>query len=820
MRNKRYLGLFVIILTVFFICPVHGQNIFPIQQEGSVADTAREAVVTPIALDNINNASAKAFTLFSQAGADRLTVTDRTLLSGLADSITKKTGKLFADTAGVNFDRISFRDLDQLQNRLLLQQDEIADMQRRINDHFRTLQAWKQSLQKSRERWALTLQRSAPEDLPPAIASRISNVISSNDSIRRILQNDIDFLLTQSDKVTGSQIRLDRFRDDLVGYGKISGSKVFRRDMPPVWSMFSVSDTLQEVGHWQNFRTGFRSDSRKLVEKSSGRLVFIAALFLFLLSLVFWLKLTVKNLDIKERTVFLSLYVNEIFQKPVEVALLVGLYIGWLVIPDMPASYASMMAIVSVYAILRIALDILPQGYRKFMIGFAIAYILFRFYNLFYDQHIFSRLILMAAQTVTLVYLVVFINSRRLIYSAKRKAFSYILSVLAVIYLIFMTVAFAGNLFGILSFSEYLSGGIIKSGFMVISTYVGFHVTAALVYLVIASAPLRRSNIIREQSAYIFGKIYSFLRLLFILAWIFVALDQFHVRDAVVAWGETFFTRQISIGKAAFSLINIVLFVFVIWLSMLVSRIVRHILKEEVFPRVKVERGIPGTIIMLVRIALITIGFLLAAAAAGMKLSSLTIIIGAFSVGIGFGLQNIFNNLVSGLILAFERPIKEGDTVEVNSLLGVVLKIGIRSSVVRTYDGAEVIVPNGSLISNDLINWTLSDAQRRVDIRVGVAYGTDPEKVLEILLKAAREHPNAIADPAPRAFFLGFGDSSLDFRLLAWTDLDHRLEMESEIKVAINKAIIEAGIEIPFPQTDLHIRSVDPEAGDRLRSKK
>jgi potassium-dependent mechanosensitive channel len=112
----------------------------------------------------------------------------------------------------------------------------------------------------------------------------------------------------------------------------------------------------------------------------------------------------------------------------------------------------------------------------------------------------------------------------------------------------------------------------------------------------------------------------------------------------------------------------------------------------------------------------------------------------------------------------------------------------------------------------------LSDAQRRVDIRLGVAYGTDPEKVLKILINAAMEHPHAIKEPAPRAFFLGFGDSSLDFRVLAWTDLDHRLEMESDIKVAINKAIKEAGIEIPFPQTDLHIRSVDPEAGERLRS--
>ena len=150
---------------------------------------------------------------------------------------------------------------------------------------------------------------------------------------------------------------------------------------------------------------------------------------------------------------------------------------------------------------------------------------------------------------------------------------------------------------------------------------------------------------------------------------------------------------------------------------------------------------------------------------------------------------------------------KKGDTVEVNSLLGEVKKIGIRSSVVRTFDGAEVIVPNGSLISNDLINWTLSDAHRRVDVRAGVAYGTDPEKVLKILLSAARENPNALKEPESKAFFLGFGDSSLDSRLLAWAELGHRLELESELRIAINRKLKEAKIEIPFPQRDLHLRS-------------
>jgi potassium efflux system protein len=269
-------------------------------------------------------------------------------------------------------------------------------------------------------------------------------------------------------------------------------------------------------------------------------------------------------------------------------------------------------------------------------------------------------------------------------------------------------------------------------------------------------------------------------------------------------------TDGINIGAININLGSIL--IFVIWLSIIITRIITRVLAKDVFVRVKTAKGIPGTVILLLKIALISGGFFLAAAASGMKLTNLSIVLGAFSVGIGFGLQNIFNNMVSGLILAFERPINVGDVVEVGALMGTVRSIGLRSSKVKTFDGAEVIVPNGNLISKEMINWTLSDSNRRMDIRVGVAYGTDPQKVLAIMEQIAEEHKDVRKKPAPKGYFLEFGDSSLNFRLLAWVNLDNRLGVESEINVQINKKLAEAGIAIPFPQRDLHIRSDDTKA--------
>jgi small-conductance mechanosensitive channel len=169
----------------------------------------------------------------------------------------------------------------------------------------------------------------------------------------------------------------------------------------------------------------------------------------------------------------------------------------------------------------------------------------------------------------------------------------------------------------------------------------------------------------------------------------------------------------------------------------------------------------------------------------------------------------VVNNFVSGVILLFERPIRIGDRVQLDDLLGVVTHIGIRASNVRSFDGSDVVVPNGDFISSRLINWTLSDKKRRIIVPVGVAYGTDPEQVLEILEGVARSHPDVLVEPAPELLFRGFGDSSLDFELRAWTESARGwLPVQSDLSVGINRALAEAGIQIPFPQRDLHVRNV------------
>jgi len=811
--------LILLLAIAFAFQPIAaGQSILnPIQQEKvSTADTSK-VVIEPIALNNINNSSTQAFALFTKVVADKLTNNEKKSSETRVDTIIVRTIEFFSDTVGIKLESLNFRELDILGNKLLVLQNEILDLQEHIRQLLQRLQKGNIELGTNRVRWALTLKNSNPQETPAAITRRISSVISSNDSISKLLESDIDFLLTQSDKVTGLQIRLDRFNADLVSISRISSSRVFRKDMPPIWGIFSTENKIQSAKQWQLFKKHIAEDSTFLLKESTTQLILILCILILLLVLIYWLKATVHDPKLYKEKEVLNLFISEIFKNPIEVSLLIALYILWLLIPEIPPTYASVIALISVYAILRIAYDIFSKEYRKYLFGFAVAYVLFQFYGLFYDYLILGRLMLLVSQLLAIYYTIKLLNSRKIFFGEKRSSIHQITKYLGALFLIFLIIGFAGNIAGTISFSEFLTGGSIKSSFHILTTYIGFHILVSLIFLFLASPLIKDSNIIKNHSNFIFEKIFKILSVFFVLAWVFVAMDQFKIKSNVVDWGTEVLTRQNQIGETSISLFSIILFVFVIWLSIFVSKIVRHILQEEVFPRVKVERGMPGTIVMLIRISLVSIGFLLAAAAAGMELSNLAIILGAFSVGIGFGLQNIFNNLVSGLILAFERPIKEGDIVEVNTLLGTVKKIGIRSSIVRTMDGAEVIVPNGVLISNDLINWTLSDQYRRADIRIGVAYGTDPKLVIDLLLKVALENKRVNKHPAPQAFFIDFGESSLDFRLRAWVDQDFRFEVESEIRVEINLRLKEAGIEVPFPQTDLHVRSVTDDAAKKLK---
>jgi small-conductance mechanosensitive channel len=238
----------------------------------------------------------------------------------------------------------------------------------------------------------------------------------------------------------------------------------------------------------------------------------------------------------------------------------------------------------------------------------------------------------------------------------------------------------------------------------------------------------------------------------------------------------------------------------------LLSAFIRFILQEDVYPRIGIARGLSYAISSLLNYIILALGIVVGMGLLGVNLTKVTVLAGAFGVGIGFGLQSIVNNFVSGLILLFERPIHVGDTVQVGDLLGEVRRIGIRSSIVHTWQGSDIIVPNAQLISEQVTNWTLSDQLRRIDLPVGVNYGAEPKKVIEVMEAVAKAHPSVLKYPPPQGFFVGYGDSSINFELRAWTDQFGKwFQIRSELAVALYGAVNAAGMTFPFPQREVRL---------------
>jgi small-conductance mechanosensitive channel len=269
-------------------------------------------------------------------------------------------------------------------------------------------------------------------------------------------------------------------------------------------------------------------------------------------------------------------------------------------------------------------------------------------------------------------------------------------------------------------------------------------------------------------------------------------------------------TLGFNIGSQRISVGLLIVSGGILYGSFLISWILQKLLMEEMLIRRRVERGVRLSMAKLIHYVLILAGFLLALSTLGFDVTKLTIMLSALGIGIGFGLQSIVNNFVSGLILLFERPVRVGDKIEIDGKWSEIKKIGLRATTVETFDQADLIIPNADLVNNQVTNWTLSSRQVRLIIPVGVAYGSDVPLVVETLMACAKANSLVAEMPEPQVLFLSFGGSSLDFELRAWVpDADDRLKVISQLHQEIDQRFRRAKIEIAFPQMDLHLRSLD-----------
>lgn len=263
-----------------------------------------------------------------------------------------------------------------------------------------------------------------------------------------------------------------------------------------------------------------------------------------------------------------------------------------------------------------------------------------------------------------------------------------------------------------------------------------------------------------------------------------------------------------KIQDVGITLSHLMVAMFAILLSLVISHTVRSALRNRLFTKLDIDKGLEFALLRFVHYTILIVGVYIGLKTVNVPLGALIGLFAVIGVGLGFGLQNLASNFVSGMILLIERPVKVGDRLELGDVWGDVKQINLRTTVIETPDNIAIIMPNSRLLEEEVINYSYGDPRIRLRVPVGIAYGSDLDKATRIMLDAARQNERVLQEPAPKTWFREFGDSSLNFILLCWVpNAVMKFDVISELNHAIDRGFREAGVEIPFPQRDLHLRS-------------
>jgi len=644
--------------------------------------------------------------------------------------------------------------------------------------------------------WEATLQSAQAANLPPEVLQRVQSTLANVQSTlekfeehQRTILTLQDRVIEQDRQVTQALSSIERARDEAF-------SQLFVREGKPIWSRSVWSRSAQGAEAERRRFSRQVEELTRYVEREKGRFLLHALLFLLLTGALWWARRTMHKRITDEPALQPA---SAVFAVPVETALVLTLLVsGWFY----PQAPRLLFAIIGAGALVPTALilrKLVNQRLFPLITGLVLFYFVDQLRIVTSSHELLSRLLFLIQMLAAAVFGFRALGVVRSFASGSGKigrAIRIALFAIRVAIGLFL-VAFVLNLIGYNRLSRLIGNTLLRSAYLALVLYGAIRIVDGFVLSALNVPPLSRLSLVKRNHAFLYQLTRRLLVWLGVALWIIFLLDSLALRAPLFQDLKALSATAIALGSHKFVVGDILLFAVAIWIAVITSRTCRFVLEEEVFPRVHLAPGLHYTISKTLHYAIVIVGFFAGVGLLGFDLSKLTILAGAFSVGLGFGLQNIINNFVSGLILLFERPIKVGDVIQLDTTEGVVEQIGIRASVIRTVNGSEIIMPNAKLISDPVTNWTFSRRQRLIVIPLSVTPGTDGQKVIEALNSVAAGHPALLKEPPPQALFIDFTGGVLRFELRARTNqFEDWAAIRSELALAINSALIAQNITI------------------------
>jgi len=658
--------------------------------------------------------------------------------------------------------------------------------------------------------WELTYNNAIELNAPEELLKIINEALLKYKDPKKVISDRNNYFLTVSSQINAQKITTTEIRAELISLINSDIYNLFYLRHVPLW------------------KTSFkRMDSQSLEKKDSESIsqnvfgiidfaknnesdiyIFIILIVLIALFLTYLKKFHLKH-EIDELDKDLKFSKKVLLDKLVPSIIFISIFSAQFFFTNTPTLFNDLLLLLILIATLPIINLIIHKQFKNVIYLVILFYLLDTAKNYIWFSASWYRVYLLAEGVMVIGTVYYFTHPYLKIIKLQFEQVGFILIKLIPLLYLLAIISITSNVLGYTNLTD-VSLKICTRGGIITYILIGFALTLKAVTLSLIQLRFRdKSDLNQKAKIIIKTKTLKILKIFILFFSFIIFLNIVDLLRPIRDFLDDLITEPHIIGTTTITLGAILSFIWILLLSYLITSFISFLFKEIKQPEntfFKIPKGVSAAISLVIRYFIIILAIILSLSSLGIDLSKFNLMAGALGLGIGFGLQTIVSNFISGLILVFERPILVGDTIEVNNLLGTVNRIGVRSSSISTFDGAEVVVPNNNLIANDLINWTLSNNIKRVEILIGTTYNSDPNFILNILESCAYECKDVLKTPPPISLFSDFGESSLNFRLRFWVHYELGLKAKSDVSIIIYNRFKELGVQIPFPQQDIHIK--------------
>lgn len=658
--------------------------------------------------------------------------------------------------------------------------------------------------------WASTQAAGLLDSLPSVLSARITTMLNQIDSTEAALGLELSRQFALMQQASELKATIETGSNEVALALDDMDRRLLRIDVAPLWQ--GLGSSMDQASTWDAMWRGLEIEgqfARDYHSAGTRNQVALTLVQILLLPLILWLvvrsRRTRRLKDAPEK-------LTRALRRPFSTWLLLCMLAVLVLEPDAPLLAQEVALLVALVPVLRL----LPSGALRALgvwpyIAIAM-YALDRLGILAADNGGIYRVYLLAVNSIALVMTLWLLCRAMPAIQTPDSRLQRVMRPIGWVAATLLTIALGANVVGNTSLAETLTSGVIDSGYMALLLYAGIAACVGLFQALLGQPELANRHYVRNQEVALQSGFTRLMMLGAAIGWLVYSMDRFRVLRPLYNVGSMVMEFGIDVGEVSVNIGHLLVFLLSAWLAFWAARTVRRLLRAELPNHAGLPRGVGNSIASLSYYGVLLLGLLVALSAAGFKVSQLTLIFGALGVGIGFGLQNVVNNFVSGLVLMFERPIQPGDLVDAAGTSGTVREIGLRATTIRTSDGADVVVPNGLLLNGNLTNWTMYDKSRRIEIPIGVAYGSDPSKVISMLSTVLNETPGLAEQPPPLVLFTGYGDGALTFTISAWThDISSWGRLRGEILTRVLEALQRAGISVPYKRLDVNLHTMQEE---------